>query len=208
MLSSRSAQALRGLAVAAVTVLVPAVAGCEAGSNAPTQQWHQPTPGASAQLNQIAISNVFVLGATPPASLTPGGSAGLYLALANNGNSGDRLVSISAPGSARAVLLPKGGVTLASGQSVLLQGPAPQVLLEKLTRQLGGGVSIPVVLDFLNAGTVTLQVPVMPRSQYYTTFSPAPVSPSASPSATGTKAKITPMPTPSLSPSGTASPTG
>ena len=201
MLSSRGARALRGLAVAAVTVLVPAVAGCEAGTNAPTQQWHQPTPGASATLNKIAISNVFVLGAPPGSSLAAGGSAGLYLALTNDGAGPDRLVGISAPGTASSVTIPKGGISLASQQSVLLQGPVPEILLQQLTRPLGGGQDVPVKLDFANAGSVTLRVPVMPRAAYFSTYSPAPASPTASPSPTASgkhpKATVTPVPTPS-----------
>ena len=47
ILSHRTAP-LRALAVAAAAALVPAIAGCEAGFNAPTQQWHQPSAGASA----------------------------------------------------------------------------------------------------------------------------------------------------------------
>jgi copper(I)-binding protein len=205
MLSSRSARLLRGLAVAAVTVLVPAVAGCEAGANAPTQQWHQPTPGASAYLNKITISNVFVLGAPPQAALAPGSSAGLFLALTNNGASKDALVSISAPGIARSVLLPKGGIPIPSQRSVLLQGPAPRVLLQKLTRALGGGQAIPLVLNFQNAGSVTLHVPVMPRAAYYASYSPAPASPSAAPSPAATgkhKNKATAPPAASPSPTG------
>ncbi len=200
MLSSRGARALRGLAVAAVTVLVPAVAGCEAGANAPTQQWHQPTPGASATLNKISISNVFVLGAPPASSIAAGGSAGLFLAVANDGGKGDTLLSISAPGTARSVLMPKKGITVASQQSVLLQGPAPEIVLQQLDRSLRGGQTVPVTLNFANAGSVTLRVPVMPRAAYFSTYSPAPASPTASPSPTATgkhsKAKATPIPTP------------
>jgi copper(I)-binding protein len=204
MLSSRRAQALRGLAVAAVTALVPAVAGCEAGFQAPTQQWHQPTPGASASVSNIAINNVFVLGAAPQSELPAGASAGVFLALANNGASSDRLVSISAPGSARSVQLPRGGISVASEQSVLLQGPVPQVLLHQTTRPLVGGQSIPLVLDFQKAGTVTLHVPVMPRAADYTTYSPVPATSPAIPSPTATgktpAANVTPAPSASPSP--------
>jgi hypothetical protein len=71
---------------------------------------------------------------------------------------------------------------------VLLTGPAPKVVLTDLTRPLTGGSFIKVVLTFQNAGRVELSVPVMPRAQYYSTFSPAP-APSA-----------TPTPTPTVSP--------
>ena len=115
ILTNRSAWSLRGFAVVVAAALAPAIAGCEAGANAPTQQWHQPTAGASAVVNNtIRINNVFVLGAAPDSSLTPGGSAGMFLALANNGTP-DRLIAIAAPGTATAVQLPAGGGGPGSG---------------------------------------------------------------------------------------------
>jgi copper(I)-binding protein len=193
ILSNRAAAPLRALAVAAAAALVPAIAGCEAGFNAPTQQWHQPSAGASAVVNgEIQINNVFVLGTAPAFSLPQGGSAGLFLALNNEGGP-DRLIAITAPGAATAVQMPGGGVRLASQQSVLLTGPAPQVILRGLTRRLDGGQHILIVLRFLRAGTVTMQVPVMPRAQWFATYSPAPPV-------------VRPSPSGSASPSGTASP--
>lgn len=197
-----TAMPLRGLAALAAAALVPVIAGCEAGESAPTQHWHQPTPGTSAIVdNAIRINNMFVLGAAPGLSLAAGGSAGLFLSLANTG-APDRLVGISAPGVATSVQLPTGGVNLGSQQSVSLNGPAPRVVLEGLTHGLGGGQFIKVTLDFQNAGTKTLLVPIMPRAQYYSTYSPAPVTPTATPSPSPTskhhkKAGATPSPTPS-----------
>jgi hypothetical protein len=201
-LSNRTAAPLRVLAVVAATALAPAIAGCEAGFNAPTQQWHQPSAGASAVVgNVIRINNMFVLGEAPAFALQRGDSAGLFLALANNGGP-DRLIAISAPGSATAVQMPGGGVRLASQQSVLLTGPAPQVILRGLTRRLNGGQHILIVLHFLRAGSVALQVPVMPRAQWFATYAPAPplVTPSASASPGGT---ASPSPAASASPSAT-----
>jgi len=201
-LSNRTAAPLRVLAVVAATALAPAIAGCEAGFNAPTQRWHQPSAGASAVVgNVIRINNMFVLGEPPAFSLQRGDSAGLFLALANNGGP-DRLIAISAPGSATAVQMPGGGVRLASQQSVFLTGPAPQVILRGLTRRLNGGQHILIVLHFLRAGSVALQVPVMPRAQWFATYAPAPplVTPSASASPGGT---ASPSPAASASPSAT-----
>jgi copper(I)-binding protein len=161
------------MAVAAAA-LIPAIAGCEAGLNAPTQEWHQPTPGASAVVNHtLRINNMFVLGPVPGHFIPVGDTAGLYFALSNDG-SRDRLVSISAPGSAASVQVPSGGISVGKEQSLLLTGPAPRVLLEHLTRSLHGGQYVVVHLDFINAGGVTLRVPVMPRAAAYATFSPAP----------------------------------
>ena len=193
ILSNRAAAPLRALALAAAAVLVPAITGCEAGFNAPTQQWHQPSAGASAVVNsEIRINNMFVLGAAPAFSLPRGGSAGLFLALENQGGP-DRLVAITAPGAATAVQMPGGGVRLGAEQQVLLTGPAPQVILRGLTRRLNGGQHILVVLHFLRAGSVALQVPVMPRAQWFATYAPAPPL-------------VRPSPSGSASPSGTASP--
>ena len=114
-------------------------------------------------------------------SLATGQSAGFFLALFNQ-NSQDRLVSAAAPGIATAVRLPPGGIRLPSGQAVYLTGPVPGIVLTGLVHPLQGGGAIPIVLHFMNAGNVRLTVPVLPRSDYYATFSPAP-SPSPTPSA-------------------------
>jgi copper(I)-binding protein len=202
ILSNRAAQ-LRVLAVVAAAALAPAIAGCEAGFNAPTQQWHQPAAGASAVVNNVLrINNVFVLGAAPALSLPRGGSAGLFLAINNEGVP-DRLVGVTAPGTAAAVQLPAGGVRLPTEQSVHLSGPAPQVVLRGLTRSLGGGTHIVVVLHFLRAGSVTMAVPVMPRAQWFATFSPAPLLVRPSPSPTGTASPSPGATSPSPSPSAT-----
>lgn len=185
--SNRNARALRALAVVVVAALAPVIAGCEAGLNAPTQDWHQPTAGASKVVDGVLrINNVFVLGEAPGSMLEPGSSAGVFLAVANSGLP-DRLVAITAPGSATAVQMQAGGYRLGTDQAVLLTGPTPRVVLRGITRRINGGQSIVLVLHFLRAGPVSLVVPVMPRAQYYTTFSPAP--PLLRPSPTASHAK-------------------
>jgi copper(I)-binding protein len=175
----------RRLLVLAIAALIPVLAGCEAGNNAPTQEWHQPTDGAGIVHDNIAIRNVFVLGAPIGSAVPAGQSASVFLALINNG-SPDKLLSITAPGTAASVLLPGGAVGLASQQAVLLTGPAPKVILEHLLRPLNGGGSVRLVMSFQKAASVTLDVPVMPQAQYYSTFSPPP-TPTPTP---------TPAPTP------------
>ncbi|HUA27685.1 MAG TPA: hypothetical protein VMC03_02280 [Streptosporangiaceae bacterium] len=197
----------RGLFVLAIAALIPALAGCEAGTNAPTQEWHQPTDGAGTVFNNIAIRNVFVLGAPIGQTIGTGQSAGVFLALVNNGSS-DRLVRITAPGTAKSVTLPGGRVTLFSQHPVLLTGPTPKVVLTDLTRPLSGGATVKLILTFQNAASVTLVVPVMPKAQYYATFSPPP-TPTPSPTVTARRhhgATATPTPTPTPSPSPTATP--
>jgi copper(I)-binding protein len=211
--SMMSRNGLRRVCAIAAAALIPAVAGCEAGANAPVLQWHPPTGGASASIPAsgapgfIAIRNVFVLGAPPASTLPAGSSAGVFLALVNTGPK-DRLVSISAPGTATSVRLPKGGVTVAEDQIALLTGPVPTVILDGLTHSLPGGTDVQMVLTFQNAGSVTLAVPIMPKAQYYATFSPAPASPT--PSASGKHAhrgKASATATPSATGTAPATPT-
>jgi hypothetical protein len=198
---SRGISPLRGLFIVAAAALIPAVAGCESGFNAPTQEWHQPTAGASAVLSDtMRINNMFVLGPTPGFVLPRGASAGVFFGL-SNGGAPDRLLSISAPGSASAIQVPVGGISIGRNQSLLLTGPSPRVVLRHLTRTLHGGQWVKVHLDFQSAGAVTLKVPVMPRSAFYSTFSPAPrlfIRPKTTPVAIPTGA--TPTPTPSATP--------
>jgi copper(I)-binding protein len=190
----------RRLVVLAIAALIPALAGCEAGYNAPTQEWHQPTDGAAAVHNDIAIRNVFVLGAPLGRRIPIGHSAGVFLALINEGPA-DRLLNMSAPGTARSVTLPGGAVPLASQRPVFLTGPAPEVILQDLTRPLAGGSTVRLVMTFQNAGTLSLVVPIMPQAQYYSTFSPPP-SPSPSPTTRpAAKASASPAATPTPSPS-------
>ena len=193
--SRRGLLSLRDFVVVAALGLIPAIAGCEAGTNAPTQQWHQPTPGASAIVNDtLRINNMFVLGPTPGRTLPRGASAGMFLALANDGGP-DRLISITAPGAAVSVQVPTGGIRIGAKQSLFFTGPAPRVLLQHLTRTLNGGQYIRVNMEFQNAGHVSLLVPVMPRTAAYGTFSPAPLflHPKVTPSPV---VPSTPSPTP------------
>jgi copper(I)-binding protein len=197
--------AVRSLLVLAVAALIPVLAGCEAGNNAPTQQWHQPTDGSGTVLDKISIRNVFVLGAPIGTTIKVGSSAGVFLALINNG-SADRLVKITAPGTAKSVTLPGGTVSLASQQAVFLTGPAPKVILQGLLRPLTGGSTVLLRLTFQNAATVSMTVPVMPRAQYYSTFSPPKPTPTPTPTpTTGKHTGATPTPSASATPSPTAS---
>jgi copper(I)-binding protein len=184
--------------VLAIAALAPVLAGCEAGNNAPTQDWHQPTDGTDAKIGRISINDAFVLGAPIGSTVAAGRSASLFFALTNTGPA-DKLVRVTAPGTAKSVLLPGGSVNVSGSQSVLLTGPAPKVVLEGLTRPLTGGSTVRLVMTFQNAASVGLVVPVMPSAQYYSTFS-APPSPSPSPTPpTPSKGKATPTPSPSAS---------
>jgi copper(I)-binding protein len=202
--SSRGSKLLCRLLVGAIAVLVPVLAGCEAGNNAPVLQFHQAASGAYSTAGPISIINAFVLGPTGNASVPAAKSASFFLGLYNGGGQADKLVSASAPGSAASVQLTSGPIPLPSQQSTYLTGPAPKLILKGLTRPLSGGQTISVVLTFQNAGSTTLTVPVEPQTGYYATYSPPPgasvaatSSPSAGPSA---RPSASAGPSPSASP--------
>jgi len=184
----------------AMALLIPAIAGCEAGENAPTIEFHSASAGAHTLFNGITISNVFVLGGASGVTLPPGGSASLFLALYNNNASGDQFVSAAAPGTAKSVSLSAGTVALPAESAVNLTGPHPEVVLNNLTTPLRGGTTIKVTLDFAHAGSVTLQVPVEPQSYYWSTYSAPPSPPTRTPVPTGT-------PVPTVPATATATPT-
>ncbi len=203
--SSRRAALPYRMLIVAAAALIPALAGCEAGNDAPTLHWHQPTDGAGTVTGDIAIRDVFVLGAPQNGSLAAGQSAALFFAIVNSG-SPDRLVSVTAPGAAASVTLPGGQIALGTQQAVLLTGPQPQVVLDGLTRALPGGAFIRVTMSFQNARSVTLNVPVIPQADSYSTFSPAP-TPSPTPAVKKNKRHPgSPAPSASATPGATASP--
>ncbi len=131
----------------------------------------------------------------------------MFLAVSNGTSSADKVMSVTAPGTARSVQLAGGAITVPAQAAAYLTGPEPKVVLRGLTRPLPSGPTVTVILTFQNAGALTLAVPVEPRSTYYSSYSPpAPgLSPArgAKPGATGT---ASPAGT-SAQPSATATPT-
>ena len=193
----------RRMLFGALAVLAPALAGCEAGFNAPTLEYHPAAFGAYAMKNGVSISNAFVLGPSPSGPEVAGGRAGLFLAITSQ--NGDKLVSASAPGTASAVKILGGSVSVPAAAPVTLTGPVPRVVLTGLANPLQGGELVKLNLTFAEAGTIAMTVPVQPKAYEYATFSPPPTpsptatkkaNPSASASASG-----------SASPGSTASPT-
>ena len=163
----------RRLLLGAIAVLVPLLAGCEAGFNAPTLEFHPANNGSNIIHNGITIANAFVLGPAPGQELLPGHQAGAFLAI--EAANGDRLISVSAPGSALTVRLVSGPVNLPAQKLVTLTGPSPQVVLTGLTNGLNGGETIQMVFTFAVAGAITLGVPVQPAAYEYATYSPPPI---------------------------------
>ena len=183
MVRSSGKRVAKGLMIgAALALLISAVAGCEAGNDAPTLEFHQAAAGAYGSADDVSISNAFVLGAPGGQSLSPGESASLFLSIYNGGTGDDTLTSITAPGWASSVQVTSGTVPVTGGavriptqSEVNLAGPEPQLVLNNLAKPLNGGEAIPVTLNFEHAGSVTLEVPVEAQQYYYSSYSPPPV---------------------------------
>jgi copper(I)-binding protein len=174
------------LGAGVLALLIPAIAGCEAGNNAPTLQFHPANFGANTTFNGIQITNAFVLGAPIGSTLPSGSAAGMFVSLYNSGSGSDTLMGATAPGTAGSISLSTGTVPLAANAApVNLTGPEPKVVLEDLSQPLRGGSFIPVTFDFQHAGTVTLQVPVEAKAFQWATFSP-PASATPTPATPGT----------------------
>jgi hypothetical protein len=182
------------LPAAAAAALITALAGCEAGTNAPTLQFHPPTDSATENAGTIAIRNLFVLGAPLGRDLAAGSSASVFLALINTGAPGtqDTLVSISARGTATSVTLPAGGIPVKAGHPIYYAGPFPQIVLTDLLRPLASGTAIRLVLSFAREGSVSIDVPVMPRAGQYATLAPPSVTTLAPPQVTASPAATAP----------------
>lgn len=191
----------RRLLFGAMAVLIPALAGCEAGFNAPTLQYHPANFAANTTRNGISFANLFVLDTATNGEGVAGGLAGVFLSL--YARDGDRLVSVSAPGTAASVKIAGGSVDLPAQNLVDLSGPAPKVVLTGLVSPLEGGQAVELSFTFAKAGTITIAAPVEPKDFEYATYSP-PAIQNAAPSA---KPKAASTASPSLSPgaSGTAS---
>ena len=176
----------RRLLFGAIALLVPALAGCEAGLNAPTLEFHPAAAGVSTTVNGVTIDNAFVLGPELGSTLPAGGQAGTFLAL--TAPTDDRLVAVSAPGSAASVKIAGGAVDLPSYQLVDLDGPAPEIVLHGLTNPLSGGETVQLILTFATAGSVSLTVPVEPHAYDFATYLPPAIptpTPTVRPKATG-----------------------
>ncbi len=165
------------LGAGVLALLIPAIAGCEAGEDAPTLQFHSASSGAQIVVDGIRITNMFVLGAPADSTVPSGSSAGLFLSIYNGGSSSDTLEKVTAP-AAGSVTLSGGPVALpAYAAPVNLTGPQPEVVLENLAKPLRGGSTISVTLQFAHAGAVTLPVPIEPQSFQWATFSPPAIAP-------------------------------
>ena len=100
------------LGAGVLALLIPAIAGCEAGNNAPTLEFHAASAGAQTVFNGIKITNAFVLGAPTGSAVPSGSSASLFVSLYNGCDNSDTLLSAKAPATA-------GNISLSGGTSLL-----------------------------------------------------------------------------------------
>ena len=196
----------RRLLIGAIAILVPTLAGCEAGLNAPTLEFHPASYGVSTVVNGITLDDLFVLGPALNETLPAGGQAGVFLSLSSQ-FSDDKLLAVSAAETASSVQLVTGPVTLTQGTVVDLSGPHPEIVLNGLTKPLSGGETVQLTFIFTNAGLVTVMVPVEPAAYEFATYFPPP-TPTASTAAHRHKARskvkvtadLSPTPSPSATP--------
>ncbi|MER7505928.1 copper chaperone PCu(A)C [Nonomuraea pusilla] len=185
----------RWIVAAAAFLAAPVLAGCAAGFDANTNKPYHPNE-AAVLIEQgaygsrgIQIPQAFILGPDSGAQIAWRGSVPVYLNILNTGGATDTLQSVSA-GSMGEVKL-KAPIQLPSNELVNTGKPEPQIMLEGVSKSLRGGETIRLDLQFANAGTISLNVPVVTRSREFKDYPPAP--------------NATAAPTPSASPSPTAS---
>ena len=90
--SSHGSTLLRRLLIGAIVLLVPVLAGCEAGDNAPTLEFHPAANGGYATADAISVDNAFILGGPDGTPLAVGSSASMFLYAYNGGGGADNLV--------------------------------------------------------------------------------------------------------------------
>jgi copper(I)-binding protein len=208
--SSHGSKLLRRLMIGGVALVVPILAGCEAGNNSPVLEFHPAAAGAYGTADAVTISNAFILGGPDNQALAKGASASMFLGVYNGGDTADKLTSVDASGAASSVQLAGGSIAVPAQSSADLEGPEPKVVLRDLSKALQSGQTVTVLLTFANAGSVELAVPVEPRTSYFSTYSPpAPASSATKKASAGatTSPAGTATPSASASSGATATPT-
>ncbi|WP_440097750.1 hypothetical protein [Streptosporangium sp. H16] len=157
---------------AAVLLLAACACGKEGDAGFSTEEF-APNTGANEIVNDVYVRNAFVIGGPAGEPLPPGSGVPLYVTLVNQRTEPDRLVSVSASPTFEGFRVRGGGLDLPVRQPV--GGDVnPQALLTGSTGDLRSGTYLPVSFRFQDAGTVRVQVPVLPPSQWRATYSPWP----------------------------------
>ncbi|SDR76787.1 hypothetical protein [Actinopolymorpha singaporensis] len=160
MLSSRIG---RGLAAGLVAVTLPVLAGC---SSSGTQVAYTPSDGVWTNHGNLRLRNVV---AVAPRE----GEATLVGTIFNNGSGADALTGVRVPGGqakvgSGTVPLPARGVAVL-GDTTSLGTAVPTTLTGA---GLKPGLAVPVTFRFQRAGTVRLDILVVPRRGIWATVPP------------------------------------
>lgn len=150
------------------------VAGCGSGPGA--ERSAEPTPPeqvgtvlGTAELGDLAITDAFVVEPANPAV------AAAYLVVSNDGSGDDRLASVTTPVAAAVKPMRESGgdgtsrmvdleeVVVPGGEDVRFERGAAHLMLLQ-PEQLDAGDTIALTLTFDQAGTVTIDLPVVPAT--------------------------------------------
>lgn len=127
---------------------------------------------APVKLGDLEISGPFARATLPNQPV-----AGGYVTITNNGSAADRLVSVTSPAAAMVQIhemamegdvmkmreLPD-GLEIPAGQSVALSPGGLHLMFMKLNGPFEQGSKVPVTLNFEKAGSVEVELPVMPAN--------------------------------------------
>jgi hypothetical protein len=148
-----------GVALAAVT------AGCQVNSPVQTDQPYIPADGVPADIGQLAVRDLVLVGDGKGQTVVSGSAINL---------GADQMTVRFVPQAT------EGSSTAPSGSEVEL-GPREQVDLATKGLELSGvsskpGTLVPVSITSSTGGTTVVQVPVLPATGYYSTVTPAPTT--------------------------------
>jgi copper(I)-binding protein len=125
------------------------------------------SPVRAFQVGHIQISRLRAAPTPPSASV-----AAIYLWITNSGSQADRLLSVSSPLAASAGMhsttMTQGmmqmraveAVDIPPGVAIKMQPGGLHIMLQGLKQPLAPGSSLPLILEFRDAGMLTVQVPV------------------------------------------------
>ena len=173
-------------AVAVVALALPAAAlsGCAAGKQAQTAHVAPTIDGIDANIGAMALRNIGIT-APPATGYTAKGSAPLTLAISNEGDQADELVSVTTSAAASVKVTPPAAAGTAAPSSTASTVPGrpaaipvpPQgivqigsgqgtatITLSGLTAPLVSGQNVAVTFAFRTAGTKTVVLPVRLRA--------------------------------------------
>lgn len=179
----------RVFVVAALLAVAPALAACGAGSDANMAQPYIATEAAEKSQNGITVAQAFILGPESGQTLPAGSAAPLYLTMVNDNPEADQLTGITTDPQAASSAKATSPIALPPQTLVKSANPTPQIVIEGIREPLRGGETMRLTLEFQNAGSIPMDVPVITRSREFATLQPAPES-SPSP-----ETEATPTPT-------------